>query len=147
MARSRWIAAAGLFAAALLTGCSHGGSPSAAGGSLSSGPTSVTTPSTSAAPSAPAGATATQPPAGGGTPVTGGAAGDLSLQGIAHEDEQQKGCILLSAQDHRVYLLLGGDRQLIAAGGELRVDGRAAPGLATTCRQGIPFQVSQASRI
>jgi len=138
------LTAAGVVTVAVLTACSHSGSPAGAGGSLSSGPSTAPPASASTvapAPTTPAGSGVTNPP------ITGTPAGGTTLQGTVSEDENQKGCFLLAAQDHRIYLLLGGDRQLVAAGGRLEVDGRAAPGLVTTCRQGIPFEVSQARRI
>jgi len=138
------ITTVGVVAAVVLTACSHGDSRSAGGGSLSSGPTP--------SPAAPASTVAPTPadPSGSGvphSPITGTQNGGTTLQGTVAEDENQKGCFLLAADDHRISLLLGGDRQLVAAGGRLQVVGRAAPGLASTCRQGIPFVVSQARRI
>jgi hypothetical protein len=66
----------------------------------------------------------------------------LTLYGVAHAGEQP-GCFLLTATDNRVYLLLGGDRQIITAGGQLAVTGMIVPGLLTSqCRDGIPFQVT-----
>jgi hypothetical protein len=146
MAKPRWtIAAVALVMVAMLLGCSQRRTPSAAGGSLSSGPTVSPSPSSvptvRPTPTDPAGSGVSSPP------TTGTPAGGTTLQGTVSEDESQKGCFLLAAQDHRIYLLLGGDRQLVAAGARLEVVGRAAPGLATTCRQGIPFEVSQARRI
>lgn len=57
------------------------------------------------------------------------------------------GCMLLTAEDGKIYLLLGGDRALIGKSGRLEVVGKAQPGLATTCQQGIPFKVSQVKAI
>ena len=66
----------------------------------------------------------------------------MTIYGVAHAGEQP-GCVLLTATDNRVYLLLGGDRQLITAGGQLAVTGMVVPGLLNSqCRDGIPFQVT-----
>ena len=54
----------------------------------------------------------------------------------------EAGCLLLKADDGKLYLLLGGDRRVIAGGGRLEVVGTAQPGLMTTCQQGTPFMVS-----
>ena len=95
----------------------------------SAGPPSSSSPASPAG-SAPAPATSPSEPLG------------LTLYGVAHPGEQP-GCILLTATDNRVYLLLGGDRQLIAAGGQLAVTGMIVPGLLNSqCRDGIPFQVT-----
>jgi hypothetical protein len=66
----------------------------------------------------------------------------MTIYGVAQPGEQP-GCELLAATDNRIYLLLGGDRALIGAGGQLAVTGRVVPGLLNSqCRDGIPFEVS-----
>ena len=66
----------------------------------------------------------------------------MTIYGVAHAGDQP-GCVLLAATDNRVYLLLGGDRQTITAGGQLAVTGTIVPGpLNAQCREGIPFQVT-----
>jgi hypothetical protein len=62
-------------------------------------------------------------------------------------DGVEPNCVLLSADDGRSYLLLGGDRQVIMAGGRLEVTGQIQPDLMTTCQQGIPFTVSTVRKI
>jgi hypothetical protein len=59
----------------------------------------------------------------------------------------EAGCMLLKADNGPLYLLLGGDRGVIAQGGRLEVVGRPMPGLMTTCQQGTPFRVSQTRRL
>jgi hypothetical protein len=59
----------------------------------------------------------------------------------------EAGCMILNADGGAVYLLLGGDRQVINAGGRVEVVGEPQPGLMTTCQQGIPFQVVQVRTI
>ncbi len=51
----------------------------------------------------------------------------------------EAGCLILDG-----YLLLGGPRELLESGREVRVSGRAEPGAVTTCQQGTPFQVESA---
>jgi hypothetical protein len=45
----------------------------------------------------------------------------MTIYGVAHAGEEP-GCVVLSATDNRVYALLGGDRQIITAGGQLAGD-------------------------
>lgn len=84
-------------------------------------PTATTTPSTtSAAPS----------------PMPSPSLEDLNeLIGVP-EAGVENDCWLL---DH--YLLLGGDRKLIASGEEVRVTGKLDKNVMTTCQQGTPFVV------
>jgi hypothetical protein len=56
-------------------------------------------------------------------------------------------CVLLSADDGRSYLLLGGDRALIMGGGRIEVTGLVQPDLMTTCQQGVPFTVGTTRKI
>jgi hypothetical protein len=66
----------------------------------------------------------------------------ITIYGVAHPGEEP-GCVVLSATDNRVYALLGGDRQIITAGGQLAVTGHVVVGLLNQqCREGIPFEVS-----
>jgi hypothetical protein len=66
----------------------------------------------------------------------------MTIFGVAHPGEQP-GCVVLTATDSRVYALLGGDRQVINAGGQLAVTGRVVAGLPDQpCRDGIPFEVT-----
>jgi hypothetical protein len=105
-------------------------------GSASAGPTG----STSAAPTASPPASPTgRPP--GTPPAMTTAPAELTLRGSV-QDGVEPGCLLLTAQDGRQYLLLGGDRQVLQSHSEIVVRGRPQPNLATTCQQGIPFTVS-----
>jgi hypothetical protein len=55
-------------------------------------------------------------------------------------DGVEPGCVLLTAADG-LYLLVGGDRSMLTAGGTVVVTGIVRPHLVTTCQQGTPFQV------
>ncbi|WP_410809801.1 hypothetical protein [Micromonospora sp. 067-2] len=50
-------------------------------------------------------------------------------------------CVLLDG-----YLLIGGPRDVLAAGARVTVTGRVAPDIMTTCQQGTPFAVETARR-
>ena len=54
----------------------------------------------------------------------------------------EAGCLLLDD-----YLLLGGPRDVLAAGREVTVTGRVEPGTVTTCQQGTPFVVESAEYV
>lgn len=62
----------------------------------------------------------------------------LTLTGIP-EPAVEAGGLLLDG-----YLLLGGPRELLAAGGRVRVTGRVQPDLLTIWQQGTPFVVDTA---
>jgi hypothetical protein len=51
----------------------------------------------------------------------------------------EPGCLLLQG-----YLLLGGPRELLRDGAQVKVTGRVQPDLVTTCQQGTPFVVEAA---
>jgi hypothetical protein len=70
----------------------------------------------------------------------------MTIQGVV-QPGVEAGCYVLSASDGTSYLLLGGDRAVIAGGGSLRVVGRPQPGLVTICQQGTPFVVQSVTRI
>jgi hypothetical protein len=55
----------------------------------------------------------------------------------------EAGCTLLISQGAQ-YLLLGGDPAVLRAGQRVIVRGKAEPGVATTCQQGVPFIVAEA---
>jgi hypothetical protein len=128
-----------LVAALTLTACGEAGptSPTAPGGALV---TSSTSPDpTGSGPATPApttpptstGPTRGRPPSPG-SPTT--------LSGVVREGVEA-GCYLIDN-----YLLVGGPRDVIAAGGRLTVTGRVQADLMTTCQQGIPFVVETATR-
>ncbi|MDG4760053.1 hypothetical protein [Micromonospora sp. WMMD710] len=75
------------------------------------------------------------PPAGSSSPSAGAA---TSISGTVTAGVEPN-CLLLDG-----YLLLGGPRDVLHAGAEVTVTGRAEPGLMTTCQQGTPFQVETA---
>jgi hypothetical protein len=57
----------------------------------------------------------------------------------------EAGCLVLEAErGGGVWLLLGGDPSVLRAGARVQVTGSEARGVATTCQQGRPFQVSSA---
>jgi hypothetical protein len=121
-----------------LGACSPGSPAPATSSPAGSGPPSATTASGPPPSSAPALPVSTPPVSA--PPVSVPLA--LTIYGVAHAGEQP-GCVLLNATDDRVYLLLGGDRQTITAGGQLAVTGMIVPGqLDAQCRDGIPFQVT-----
>lgn len=65
---------------------------------------------------------------------------ELTLSGVVREGVE-RGCYLLDN-----YLLVGGPRDVITAGGRVTVTGRVQTDLMTTCQQGVPFRVETATR-
>jgi hypothetical protein len=61
--------------------------------------------------------------------------GSVTLVGVPHAGVEAN-CWLLDD-----YLLLGGDRELIASGERLEITGRPMQDVATTCQQGTPFEI------
>jgi hypothetical protein len=55
--------------------------------------------------------------------------------------------VVLTTDDGKTYLLVGGDRAIISGGGRLEVRGRVASDLASYCQQGTPFEVREVRRI
>lgn len=72
--------------------------------------------------------------------------GELTLQGMVRAGVEP-GCLLLDAGDGQQYLLLGGDEQVVRVGAKVEVRGRPRPDLLTTCQQGVPFQVVEATEV
>jgi hypothetical protein len=70
----------------------------------------------------------------------------MTLRGQV-DDGVESGCTILRSDNGVVYLLLGGDRGVLIAGGRVEVVGTPQPGLLTTCQQGTPFEVASARRI
>jgi hypothetical protein len=112
------------------------------------------TPGSSGSASIPAGSASAsgQPPTGGatGSPGPPRPTGSLRLEGEVTitgtvEEGVESGCMLLRTQQG-LYLLIGGDRKMIAGGGKLVVRGKPQPELMTTCQQGTPFQVTEVRR-
>jgi Protein of unknown function (DUF5818) len=117
-----------LLAAALLAACGEpdAGDAGAAAGGAGSTTTAVAVPTTSP--------TTSPAPTGGG---------QVTATGTVHAGVEP-GCLLLHADQGTVYLLVGGDRGKLRAGGRVQVTGRLAPDLLSTCQQGEPLQVASA---
>jgi hypothetical protein len=118
-----------LLAVALLAACADtgAGDGEAAGGA---GPTTAPeTPPT--APTTPTSTTATGAP--GKSQIT--ATGTL-------RDGVEPGCVLLQSEQGTVYLLVGGDRGKLTAGGRVQVTGVLSPDLLSICQEGQPLLVS-----
>jgi hypothetical protein len=129
-----------------LTGCADTDVPSAGGTSATTPttpPTSTTTGSTSTGSrtsSSPSTTTSrTLSPSAIPPPPN---AGEVTLEGVV-EPGVEAGCTLLISQGAQ-YLLLGGDPAVLRAGQRVIVRGKAEPGVATTCQQGVPFIVAEA---
>jgi hypothetical protein len=118
-----------LLAVALLAAC---GDPDAGdGGAATGGSGPTTVPET--LPTAPTTPT-TKPGSPGGSEIT--------ATGTLH-DGVEPGCVLLRTdQGGGVYLLVGGDRNELRAGGRVQVTGRLVPDLLSTCQEGQPLRVS-----
>ncbi len=111
-----------LLTAGLMTGCASGSGtagPSSGPGSASGAP-APTAPS----PSAPS-----------------PSAGDITLSGPV-EAGAEPGCLLLRANG-RVYLLTGGDKNIVKAGSTVTVRGHVVQ-VMSHCMQGEPFEVTEA---
>ncbi|SRR6266536_5684886 len=121
-----------LLTAGLMTGCASGSGtagPSSGPGSASGAP-APTAPSPSApSPSAPS-PSAPSP-----------SAGDITLSGPV-EAGAEPGCLLLRANG-RVYLLTGGDKNIVKAGSTVTVRGHVVQ-VMSHCMQGEPFEVTEA---
>ncbi|GAA3463627.1 copper chaperone PCu(A)C [Saccharothrix longispora] len=76
------------------------------------------------------------------TPGTSPSRPDTVLRGRVQAGVEP-GCLVL-ATDRGLFLLLGGDEDVLRAGAEVVVDGTARPDQATTCQQGTPFAVTEA---
>lgn len=55
------------------------------------------------------------------------------------------GCLLLATDQGRTWLLVGGDRAVLAAGARVRVVGEPAPARTAGCQQGEPLRVRDAT--
>jgi len=73
-------------------------------------------------------------------PASGKPARPTRVQGVVVEGVEA-GCLLLEAGGETL-LLLGVAPGRAAVGARVEVTGTRAPGLMTTCQQGVPFQVS-----
>jgi hypothetical protein len=123
-----------LLAVALLAACADaGGSDGEATGGTSpttpeTAPTVPTTRSPTTMPQAPT----TAPGSPGQSQIT--ATGTL-------RDGVEPGCVLLQSEQGTVYLLVGGDRGKLTAGGRVQVTGMLSPDLLSICQQGQPLLV------
>jgi uncharacterized protein DUF5818 len=76
-------------------------------------------------------------------PTTAPASGKRQLTATGTlRDGVEPGCVLLEADQGTVYLLVGGDRGKLSAGGRVQVTGMLAPDLLSTCQEGKPLLVS-----
>ncbi|WP_234361995.1 hypothetical protein [Plantactinospora sp. BB1] len=153
---TRWMVGAVLAAGLALAGCADSGStpPNGSGGSpvtVSPSPEPTASPGPSGpdpsgpGPTHPGPTSPGNPSADPGTPTgppRGGAApsGTTTLSGTVRAGVEPN-CLLLDN-----YLLVGGPRDVIAAGARVTVVGEVRADLMTTCQQGIPFQVQSATR-
>jgi len=118
-----------LLAVALLAACAD---QDASGGAAGGGSDPTTAPET--LPTAPTTPTSTTAPGSPGkSQIT---ATDTLRDGV------EPGCVLLEAEQSTVYLLVGGDRGKLTAGGRVQVTGVLSPDLLSTCQQGQPLLVS-----
>uniref|UniRef100_UPI001F1E8FCD hypothetical protein n=1 Tax=Micromonospora acroterricola TaxID=2202421 RepID=UPI001F1E8FCD len=101
---------------------------------------SAATPSTPD-PGAPTTPTAPRPtPKSPGGPTLPPPVGATTLTGTITRGVEPN-CVLLDG-----YLLIGGPRDVLAAGARVTVTGRVEPDTMTTCQQGTPFMVENAHR-
>ena len=125
-----------LLAAFLLAGCAGpAGDPAApeAPGTAPA-PAATAAPAPTAAPVAPA----TQPDTDQRPAVRVIATGRVESGG-------GPGCLLLATDQGRTWLLVGGDRAVLAAGARVRVVGVPAPARTAGCQQGEPLRVRDAT--
>jgi hypothetical protein len=71
----------------------------------------------------------------------------LSVGAVTLKGTVEEGCTVLMADNGAVYLLLGGDRQVIVSGVRVEVEVVLQTDLVTTCQQGNPASVPSARRI
>jgi hypothetical protein len=122
-----------LLAAFLLAGCAGPAGDPAAPEARGTAPAATTAPAPTAAPVAPA----TQPDADQRPAVRVIATGRV-------EPGDGPGCLLLATDQGRTWLLVGGDRTVLAAGARVRVVGETAPARTAGCQQGEPLRVRTA---
>lgn len=145
MGKHRCAAAAlSLLIAGSLAACGQAGRSSQPGGSVSASATPEPTASTGASPSL--SPSASGQPSVGSTFTGSKGPGQMTIRGQVQEGVEP-GCMLLKSDNGTSYLLVGGDRAVISAGGRLEVVGQPQPGLMTTCQQGTPFEVAELRRI
>jgi hypothetical protein len=123
---------AAILAGGLLAGCGGGS------GDGTATPGDSVSPSPGTGSSGPSGSPSLRPPS---EPPSKYPSGEMTLTGKP-EDGVEAGCIVMRS-DGVLYLLIGGNQQVLKSGQTVMVKGRPNPGLLTTCQQGLPFQVSE----
>jgi hypothetical protein len=120
-----------LLAVALLAACADSG---AGDGEAAGGTTPTTAPQTQ--PTAPT--TSPRPP----STTASGSPGrsEITATGTLR-DGVEPGCVLLQSEQGSVYLLVGGDRGKLTAGGRVQVTGLLSPDLLSICQEGQPLLV------
>ena len=121
-----------LLAVALLAACADTGGTD---GEAAGGTSPTTTPQT--VPTVPT----TSPPTP--TPTTApGSPGKSQITATGTlRDGVEPGCVLLQSEQGTVYLLVGGDRGRLTAGGRVQVTGELSPDLLSICQEGQPLLV------
>ena len=119
-----------LLAMALLAACADTGTDGEAAGG---GSDPTTTPGTAApTPTTTTPAPTTAPGSPGKSQIT--VTGTL-------RDGVEPGCVLLQSEQGTKYLLVGGDRGKLTAGGRVQVTGVLSPDLLSICQEGQPLLV------
>jgi hypothetical protein len=123
-----------LLAVALLAACADTGAGD--GETAGGGSAATTTTTLETRPTAP---TTTPRP----TPTTApGSTGKSEITATGTlRDGVEPGCVLLQSEQGTVYLLVGGDRSKLTAGGRVQVTGRLSPDLLSICQEGQPLLV------
>ena len=126
-----------LLAVALLAACADSGAGDgevAGAGPTTAAPTTApeTTPTAPTTTRASAPTSTTAPGSPGRSEIT--ATGTL-------RDGVEPGCVLLQSEQGTVYLLVGGDRGKLTAGGRVQVTGLLSPDLLSICQEGQPLLV------
>ncbi|MET7880370.1 hypothetical protein [Micromonospora profundi] len=103
-------------------------------------PTTATEQPTALPPTGPDPSTATETPKPPGGPSLPPPVGATELTGTVTAGVEPN-CLLLDG-----YLLIGGPRDVLAAGSRVTVTGRVEAGMMTTCQQGTPFVVEGARK-
>jgi hypothetical protein len=125
-----------LLAVALLAACADTG---AGDGEAAGGAGATTTPPTTARETAPTAPTTTPAPTSTTAPGSSGKS-EITATGTLR-DGVEPGCVLLQSEQGSVYLLVGGDRSKLMAGGRVQVTGRLSPDLLSICQEGQPLLV------
>jgi hypothetical protein len=126
-----------LLAVALLAACADTGAGDGQAGGGSAPTTTPGTPTT-APTTAPAPTSTTAPGSAGRSEIT--ATGTL-------RDGVEPGCVLLQTDQGTRYLLVGGDRGKLTAGGRVQVTGLLSPDLLSICQEGQPLLVRSIKRV